>query len=158
MPSMLLRIALAATHLLALAIGWSGVRARASAARQLSTGADAMSRVFAADNAWGVSALLFLGSGLWRLVAGTEKATTYYANQPVFWIKMGLFGAVFALELWPMITLIQWRRARARSALPDAGAVRGAARRIALLSDAESALLVGIVICATLLARGYGAR
>lgn len=169
----MLRVALAVLHLLALGIGTGAVYARARALHRVAAapggvpnaspaggGADpgALARAFAADAWWGVAALLWLGTGLWRALAGTEKAPAYYWANHVFYAKMTLFAAVFALELWPMVTLVRWRAAAGRGTLPAPAALAPAARRIARLSDVQLLLLVGIVTAAVLMARGYGAR
>ena len=145
-----LRLLLAATHLLALGIGLGAVWTRGRALRGIVDGA-ALRRAFAADAWWGVAAVLWLATGLARLLAGTEKATSYYLQHPLFHLKMGLFLLVLALEIWPMITLIRWRRAMGRNQT----AALGAARRIARISTIEAFLIVVIVFIAVALARGY---
>jgi putative membrane protein len=112
----MLRITLAALHLVALGIGLGAVwaRARGLGARPLDRAS--VRRVFAADGWWGVAAVLWLGTGLWRLLAGTEKATAYYVANHIFLAKMGFFVAILLLELWPAITLVRWRRVAARVA------------------------------------------
>jgi putative membrane protein len=153
----MLRLVLAALHLLALGIGLGAVwaRARALAARPLD--APAARRAFAADNWWGLSGALFLGTGLWRLLAGTEKATGYYLANVVFHAKMGGFLLVVALEVWSAVTLVRWRRAAGREGAawrPDARA----AARIRAASYAQAAILAAMVVAAVAMARGYGAR
>ena len=79
----MLRLFLAAMHLIALGIGLGSVWTRASAlSRPLDRAA--MVRAFHADTWWGVAAALWIATGLWRLLAGTEKATTYYTHNHVF--------------------------------------------------------------------------
>lgn len=145
----MLRLVLAWSHLLALGIGFGAVWTRA---RTLGGAFDsrAVKRAFVADSWWGIAAALWLATGLWRLFAQTEKSTSYYLSNHVFYAKMGLFAVVFLIELWPMITLIRWRRGVA----PDARA----ARRIATLSYLECVLVAAIVFAAVAMARGYGAR
>ena len=146
----LLRLLLAATHLLALGIGLGAVWARSRALRGIIDNA-ALRRAFAADAWWGVAAVLWLATGLTRLFAATEKSVDYYMRNPLFHVKMGLFLLVLALEIWPMITLIRWRRALGR----NQSAAYGAARRIARISTIEAFLIVIIVFVAAALARGY---
>jgi putative membrane protein len=144
----MLRLILAGTHLLALGIGLGAVWARA---RLLGASLDSVTlkRALVADSWWGVAAVLWLATGLWRLFAATEKSTLYYMNNHVFFAKMGLFVLVFLLELWPMITLIRWR---SRALRPD-GAT---AKRIATISYIECVLVIAIVFAAVAMARGYG--
>jgi putative membrane protein len=154
----MLRIALAVLHLLALGVGLGAVYGRARALNALASTPDALRRAFAADAWWGLAALLWVATGLWRVLAGTEKAPGYYWSNHVFYAKMGLFALVFLLELWPMTTLIRWRRAAARQALAPASELAPTGRRLARVSDAQTLLLVAVVIAAVLMARGYGAR
>ena len=158
----MLRIALAVTHLLALGIGMGAIYARARAMQKVGTVPDALRRASAADAWWGAAALLWLTTGLWRALAGTEKASEYYWSNHVFNAKMGMFALVFLLELWPMVTLVRWRRqlgSDGGATLVAADAtVAARARRIARISDVQLLLLLGIVLAAVMMARGYGAR
>ncbi|MCU0646757.1 MAG: DUF2214 family protein [Gemmatimonadaceae bacterium] len=152
------RLALAIIHLLGFGVGLGAIAARASWLSRVGRDAQALPRAFVADNWWGISALLSVGTGLWRALAGTEKSAAYYWGQPVFWSKMGLLTAILLLELWPMITLIRWRIAAARQQLPEAAQLAAASRRFAWISRAQLVLLVAMVTLATMLARGYGMR
>jgi putative membrane protein len=114
-----------------------------------------VSRAFAADSWWGVAALLWIVTGLWRLFAGTEKATGYYLHDSLFLDKMQIFGVIFLLEIWPMITLIRWRGALRR----EGAAWRpneAVARRISVVSYIQVALLFAMIVAAVSMARGYG--
>lgn len=150
----MLRVILAASHLLALAIGLGGVWARARALRRVGPGAAAaaLRPVFAADAFWGMAALLWLGTGLARWVLGTEKSPGYYPSNHFFLAKMGLFVVILLLELRPMITLTRWRRQAAAGTAPDT-AVAGT---LGTLSYLEAAIVIIMVFFASLMARGYG--
>jgi putative membrane protein len=145
-----LRLLLAVTHLLALGIGLGAVWARGRALRGIVDNA-ALRRAFAADAWWGLSAVLWLATGLTRLLAGTEKSVEHYLRNPLFHLKMGLFLLVLILEIWPMITLMRWRRALGRNQT----AAFGSAHRIARISTIEAFIIVIIVFVAAALARGY---
>lgn len=152
---MTLRLILAGLHLLALGLGLGAVISRGTALRESASNAT-LRRAFRADTMWGISAALWLGTGLWRLFAGTEKPTGYYLANPVFHAKMGLFLLVVALELWPMITLLRWRRAFRTGESAERLMGREAGRRIAVLSQIEALLVVAIIFVAVALARGVG--
>jgi putative membrane protein len=154
----MLRIALAVLHLLALGIGLGAIYSRGRALKTMGTTPCALRHALAADTWWGIAALLWLTTGLWRALAGTEKASSYYWSNHVFQAKMGLFALVFLLEIWPMMTLINWRRLRAKGTLPTQDTLTPVARRIARISDLQTLLIVAIVTAAVLMARGYGAR
>jgi putative membrane protein len=152
----MLRIILAWLHLVALAIGFAAVTMRASALRVRPLTPATLRRAFAADAFWGVAAILWLVTGLWRLLAPTEKDISYYMQNGAFHAKMGLFLLVLLLELWPMITMIRWRRSAARGGAswvpPEA-----ASRRVARISTLEAFVVLLIVLAANLMARGVGA-
>jgi len=154
----MLRILLAVVHLLALGIGLGAVFARARALGRLTSAQESMRRIFTADAWWGVAALLWLTTGLWRALAGTEKASGYYWSNHVFYAKMGLFLAIFLLELYPMVTLVRWRSAVRTKTLSPPVVLAPTARRIARISDLQTLLVIATVCAAVLMARGHGAQ
>ena len=100
----MLRWLLAALHLLALGIGLGAVWSRARSLRQ-PLDSPGLRRVLAADAWWGIAALLWISTGLWRWLGGLEKGTAYYLQNHVFWTKMLLLAVILALEVGPIITL-----------------------------------------------------
>ena len=148
---MLIRWLLAATHLLGLGIGLGSAWARGLALRgQLDPAG--LRRVFYADNWWGVSAIVLIGTGLVRAFAGFEKGSTYYLHNHLFWTKMALLGLILLLEIRPMVTLIRWRMQVGRGEQPDTRS----ASRFAATSTLQAVLLVLMVLAATGMARGWG--
>jgi putative membrane protein len=154
---LMLRLLLAAAHLLALAIGFRAVLYR-SAALGDAPGDAMLRRVFRADSWWGLAALLWVSTGLWRWLAELEKTRAYYRTADVFHLKLGLFALVFLLELWPMVTLVRWRIARGRGAAAAQVVVPASARRIATIGRVQALLLVAIVVAAVATARGFSLR
>ena len=150
---MTLRLLLAALHLLALGIGLGAVWARSRALRG-TLDAAGLRRVFTADTWWGVAALVWISTGVWRLLGGLEKPTGYYFHNGFFLLKMACFGVLFLLELAPMITLVRWRSQLARGRVIDTRH----ARTFGTISLVQAGLLLAIVLLATSMARGYGAR
>jgi len=147
----MLRWLLASIHLLGLGIGLGAVWVRGRALRSPLDSAG-LRRVFLADTAWGVAALFWISTGLWRLLGGVEKGTAYYLQSHVFLTKMALFALVLALEVWPMVGLIRWRQRVGRGESPDTRAAPIFAR----ISFVQAALVVLAVFAATAMARGYG--
>ena len=142
---------LAAVHLLGLGVGLGAVWARARALRG-PLDSHGIRRVLAADAWWGIAALLWIGSGLWRLFGGVEKGTAFYFQNHVFWTKMGLFLLIIVLEIGPIVTFTTWRRQVAQGVVPDLSS----APRIARVSAIQAVLVVLMVFAAPAMARGYG--
>jgi putative membrane protein len=153
----ILRLALAWIHLVALGFGLGAILDRGAALRE-PAGSGSIRRAFRDDSVWGIAALLWISSGLWRLFGATEKSTTYYLHNPLFMAKMGLLVVILLLEIWPMITLSRWRRALGRGQPVESVMVPAVARRIAAISTAQALLIIGMVAAAVATARGYGAR
>lgn len=141
----------ASLHLLALGVGLGAVWARGRALRS-SLDAGALRQVFFADTLWGLAAVLWISTGLWRLLAGLEKGTGYYLQNHLFLTKMALLVLVLLLEIRPMITLIRWRKTVSRGEAPDTRT----APLLARISFAQAWLIVSMVFAATAMARGVG--
>jgi putative membrane protein len=148
---MLTRWLFAAVHLLGFGIGLGSVWARGQALRgELDTAG--LRRVFYADNWWGISALVLVGTGLVRAFGGLEKGSAYYLHNHLFLSKMAFLGLILVLELAPMLTFIRWRRQLRRGEQPDTRS----ASRIAGTSSFQAVLLILMVLAATGMARGWG--
>lgn len=152
----MLKVALAGLHLLALGLGLGAVLSRGQALREPPT-RSSLARAFRADTLWGIAAALWIGTGLWRLLAASEKPMQYYLHNHLFYTKMGLLAAILALEIWPMMTLIRMRTALARGDADDVMARGRTLGRIATISHIEAALVVIMVFVAAAMTRGYGA-
>lgn len=146
-----IRWLLAALHLLALGLGLGAVIWRALSLRG-PLDKPGLQRVFLADTFWGIAALIWIVTGLMRAFGGYEKGSEYYLNSDAFILKMALLVLILVLEIWPMVTLIQWRIRSRRDALTDtnaAGAMSG-------ISWVQSVLVTLMVFAATAMARGLG--
>jgi putative membrane protein len=139
---------LSAVHVLTLALGLGAVFIRGRAlARPLDDAG--WQQLLAADTVWGVAAGLWIASGLGRVFFGGKDPGFYWHNG-FFWMKLALFGAVFALELTPMMTFIRVRSARSRrTPLP-----RFPVETYRRINSAEVVLVVAIVFAAAFMARG----
>ena len=153
----MLRIALAALHLIALGLGLGAVLARGTALREVGA-PGSLRRAFKADATWGIAFGLWLVTGLWRLFGETEKSVGYYMMNHAFFAKMGFLLVILALEIAPMITLIKWRKAVRSGQAPETVAEPAAARRIAMFSHIQATLIVLMVFAAGAMARGYGTQ
>ena len=65
---------------------------------------------------------------------------------------MGLLAVILVLEVWPMMTLIKWRRQVRAGGLP----VTRVAPALARISFAQVVLVILMVFLASAMARGYG--
>jgi putative membrane protein len=139
----------AALHYLALAVGLPAVFLRGRALRGPLDEAG-LRRLLAADTAWGLAAALWVATGLWRAFGGLEKGAAFYLASRLFYLKMALFLAIVALEAWPMVTFIRWRRARRRGARVDARRAPALYR----VNHVQLALAVLMVFVASAMARG----
>lgn len=144
---------LSSVHLLSLAGGVALLLLREHALRG-PLDRPGIERVLRYDNLAGLVAITWMGSGLWRMLGAVEKGTAYYVSSPLFWVKMGLLCAVWALESWPMITFIRWRMALAR-ARPIQPRHITWMRRVHFL---ELGIVMLTVLVASLMARGVGRR
>ena len=142
-----------ALHVLALALGLGSVYARGRALKG-PLDRDGLKRLLAADNIWGVAAVLWLVTGLLRAFGGLEKGSQFYLASPLFWIKMALFVAILVLEIRPMTTFIRWRRVLSRGQVPDTYG----ARTLYLINHVEMGLVVLMVFVASFMARGFELR
>lgn len=154
---MTLRIALAALHLIALGIGLGAIFGRARALNRLDDDRT-LRTAFAADAWWGLAAVLWISTGLWRAIGGLEKAPSYYWSNHVFAAKMGFLVLILLLEVWPMVTLIRWRAAARHAPILITPEQRAAGRWLARVSDVQTLLVLCMVVAAVMMARGYGAR
>jgi putative membrane protein len=100
------------------------------------------------DGAYGALAGGIVIAGFVRAAYGA-KGMAYYAGNPVFWAKIGVFILIGLISIVPTVQLVRWRKA---GTLPDAAALRGLRRWIAY----EVALLPLILILAVVMARGIG--
>jgi putative membrane protein len=139
---------LSSLHLLALVLGLSAVACRGRALRGPLDDAG-LRRLFAADTAWGIAAVLWLVTGLLRAFAGLEKGSAFYLGSTLFWTKMTLFVLVVLLEIRPMTALIRWRIARGRGQPPDTSS----ARTLYVINHVQMAVVVVMVFVASFMAR-----
>jgi putative membrane protein len=147
----MLRWLLAAFHLTALGIGLGAVWARAVALRGPFDPAG-LRRIFTADSWWGLAGFLWIATGLWRLLAATEKPTQYYLQNHFFYLKMASLVLLLLLEIRAITVLVKWRAAARRGGPVDTSAAPGLAR----ISFIQVLLVVVMVLAATGMARGLG--
>jgi putative membrane protein len=151
--SLMIRWLFAVLHLMALGVGLGAIWVRAGSLRELGRGrGESLRAVFTADTWWMAALTVWLVTGLVRAIAGLEKPGTYYLYNQLFWAKMVLAAAVYVIELWPMAILIQWGIWVGKGRFVDTRL----AHRLAVVSYVQAVLIVGIVLAAVAMARGFG--
>ena len=102
------------------------------------------------DGRYGLVAGLVIAIGVCRVIWG-GKGWAFYAENPFFWGKMGLFLALGLLSIGPTLLFLRWRKAAAGAALftPPAVELKRARQWVGL----EAVLLVPLLACAAAMAR-----
>jgi putative membrane protein len=109
--------------------------------------------VLRVDAAYGIAAMALLVVGFLR-VFYTEKGSAYYFHSAPFIAKISLFAIVGLLSIYPTRRFLSWRPALREDRVPElTAAVRS---RIRMLVHIELTLLFAIMLCAALMARGFG--
>jgi len=156
---MYLSALLSSLHILGVALACIGIRSRIIALRKTQKGhSEVLPVLFRADNTWGIAAMLLIATGLIRVFSGYEKGSAFYLHNTAFYLKLGLFAFIFALEILPMVTLIRWRLAQAKGgavAVDELMKKSGTIRKISLV---QAALLLGLLFIAPIMARGLWMR
>jgi putative membrane protein len=105
------------------------------------------------DAIFGASAGALLVVGFLR-VFFFEKGAAYYFHTVPFIAKISLFAIVGLLSIYPTRKFLSWRGDLRQGVLPSVEA--GMLRRIQRVIHWELASVVGILLCAALMARGIG--
>jgi len=110
-------------------------------------------RVLVTDNIYGAAAGVVLVAGLLR-VAYFEKGPAYYWHDLFFLIKLTAFIVAALVSIYPTIVYLSWRKGLKAGTAPEVPAARVTAVRMCLML--QLALIVVILACAALMARGFG--
>jgi len=110
-------------------------------------------RLLRADNIYGASAGAVLVVGLLR-VALFEKGPGYYWHDAFFLIKFGAFVVAALISIYPTVTFLSWSRGLKAGTVPEISAER--TQRVRLCLMLQLTAIVVILLCAALMARGFG--
>lgn len=107
------------------------------------------------DGMYGAFAAVLLVVGTMRVFWGI-KGAQFYAQNPVFHAKVGLFILIGLLSVPPTLRYFRWRAALKADAqfTPDANEIKGARRFIHI----QAGLMVFLPLLAALMARGIGIK
>ena len=105
------------------------------------------------DAAYGMSAGVLLVVGFLR-VWYFEKGSAYYFHNAFFIAKMSLFILVALLSIYPTLLFLSWTKPLKTGLLPQLPDAQ--VRRVRAVLVLELSGVVGILLCASLMARGIG--
>jgi putative membrane protein len=105
------------------------------------------------DQLYGISAVTVLIIGFGRAMH-FEKGEAYYFHSLPFIVKISLFALVGILSIYPTIKFLSWRSALKQQQLPQVNAVT--LNRIRHLIHIELIAVIGIMLCAAMMAKGVG--
>ena len=114
---------------------------------------DVARRIRRADRIAGMSAVLVLVFGALRVIF-YEKGAAYYADNLFFQIKIVLFLLAALISIYPTLQYLRWGKPLQRDEAPvlSAEQVKWLKRAI----HWELVLIGGILLCASLMAKGFG--
>ena len=110
-------------------------------------------RIQQCDRWYGIFAVVVLIVGFLR-VYFFEKGHAFYTASPFFHAKLTLFVMVGLLSIYPTIRFIKWRAQTSQGQAPAVSEQEYG--RIMAVLRAELLLLLGMALCASLMARGIG--
>jgi putative membrane protein len=101
----------------------------------------------------GASAGLILVIGILRVMY-FEKGADYYMHSVPFIIKMALFLAIALLSIYPTLTFLKWNKSLKQGVVPELSDAQN--RTLRGIIHLELTLLVLMILCAALMAKGIG--
>ncbi len=107
------------------------------------------------DMLFGAAATLVLVVGLVR-VTYFEKGPEYYWHDVYFLAKFAAFVLAGLISIYPTLTFLAWNKTLAAGGVPEVPAARTRAVRLCLMLELTA--IVVILVCAPLMARGFGYR
>ncbi len=110
-------------------------------------------RIRRADRVAGAAAVAVLIFGTLRVMY-FEKGGEYYLDNLYFQIKIALFILAALISIYPTLRFAGWKRELDQGVAPDIGTAEAKKLKRALHWDLV--LIIGILLCASLMARGYG--
>ena len=109
-------------------------------------------RIQRADFVLGISAVLLLVFGFARVYY--EKGGDYYFGNVFFWIKIGLYFTAGAIAIYPSTIYRRWSSELKQQIAPELS--MQTVTRLKKIIHWELVLVLGILVCASLMAKGYG--
>ena len=110
-------------------------------------------RLLRTDMVFGASAGILLVVGLLR-VTYFEKGPGYYWHDLFFLIKFGAFLVAALISIYPTVTFLSWNRLLKAGTAPEVPPRQARYVRMCLMLELTAILI--ILLCAALMARGFG--
>jgi len=110
-------------------------------------------RIQRADRVIGMAAILVLVFGFLRVIY-FEKGSDYYFSNTFFQIKLGLFFVAALISLVPTLQFVRWNHELKQGIAPDL--TSASVKRLKHIIHWELVLIGGIMLCASLMAKGFG--
>jgi len=110
-------------------------------------------RIQRADRVVGIAAILVLVFGFLRVIY-FEKGSEYYFANTFFQIKLGLFFVAALISLIPTLQFVRWNPELKQGIAPDL--TSAAVERLKRIIHWELVLIGAIMLCASLMAKGFG--
>jgi putative membrane protein len=110
-------------------------------------------RLSRTDTIYGIAAGGVLVVGLLR-VAYFEKGPAYYWHDGFFLLKFAAFLVAALISIYPTVIFLSWSRTLKAGTAPEISADRS--RRVRLCLMLELTAILVILLCAALMARGFG--
>jgi putative membrane protein len=111
-------------------------------------------RLQVTDLLFGIAAAAVLAVGLLRVIY-FEKGAHYYWHDSYFILKFSAFIVAGLISIYPTVTFLSWGSALKAGVVPIIPPERY--RRVRLCLMLELTAIVVILLCAPLMARGFGA-
>ena len=105
------------------------------------------------DALYGMSAGLILVLGFLRVMY-FEKGPAYYLHSGPFMLKMGLFVLVGLISIYPTMVFLKWGKPLKQGIVPELSPAQK--RTLRGIIHVELTLLVLVILCAALMAKGIG--
>jgi putative membrane protein len=105
------------------------------------------------DTVVGAAAAIVLVVGLLRAFY-FEKGVAYYFHSGTFIAKLSLFVLIALISIYPTVQFLSWRKATAQGQTPSVDA--DTVRKLRAFIHCELVLVVLLILCAALMARGIG--
>jgi putative membrane protein len=110
-------------------------------------------RIQLCDRWYGICSAAVLVVGFIR-VYNFEKGKAFYDSSPFYRAKLTLFVLLGLLSIYPTVRFVKWRPETRQGLAPVVPPETY--KKLVLILRAEIAALLGMALCATLMARGVG--